>query len=79
MTEENHLLSFIKIQSDTIVALNDLLRMLTMPKITKESRWKEWRGLTDEEVQQLHTKWTIDGGFNKLCDDIEVILKEKNT
>ena len=76
MTEENHLLSFIKIQSDTIIALNDLLRMLTMPKI-KEPRWKEWRGLTDEEVQQLHTKWT--GGFNKLCDDIEVILKEKNT
>jgi hypothetical protein len=75
MTEENHLLNFIKIQSDTIVALNDLLRMLTMPKITKEPRWKEWRGLNNEEYQycvELKNPKAI-------VEEVEAKLKQKNT
>jgi hypothetical protein len=47
---ENDLLSFIKIQSDTIMALNDLLKMLTMPKITQKPQWEEWHELTDQEI-----------------------------
>jgi len=75
MTEENHLLNFIKIQSDTIIALNDLLRMLTMPKITKEPRWKEWRGLNNEEYQycvELKNPKAI-------VEEVEAKLKQKNT
>jgi hypothetical protein len=72
---ENDLLSFIKIQSDTIIALNDLLRMLTMPKITKEPRWKEWRGLNNEEYQycvELKNPKAI-------VEEVEAKLKQKNT
>ena len=75
MTEENHLLSFIKIQSDTIIALNDLLRMLTMPKITKEPRWKEWRGLTNEEFQYCVELKNLEA----IVEEVEAKLKQKNT
>ena len=40
---------------------------------------KEWVGLTDEDIDQLHTAWVLEGGFLKLCDDIEAKLKDKNT
>lgn len=75
MTEENHLLSFIKIQSDTIIALNDLLRMLTMPKVTKEPRWKEWRGLTNEEFQYCVELKNLEA----IVEEVEAKLKQKNT
>ena len=74
MTEENHLLSFIKIQSDTIIALNNLLRMLTMPKI-KEPRWKEWRGLTNEEFQYCVELKNLEA----IVEEVEAKLKQKNT
>jgi hypothetical protein len=75
MTEENHLLSFIKIQSDTIMALNDLLKMLTMPKVTKEPRWKEWRGLTNEEFQYCVELKNLEA----IVEEVEAKLKQKNT
>jgi hypothetical protein len=40
---------------------------------------KPWVGLTNEDKQQLHTAWVLEGGFEKLCDAIETILKGKNT
>ena len=38
-----------------------------------------WVGLTDEEIEQLHTAWVLGGSFRKLCNSIEAKLKEKNT
>ena len=38
-----------------------------------------WVGLTDEEIEQLHTAWVLGGGFKQLCSAIEQALKEKNT
>jgi hypothetical protein len=73
---ENDLLSFIKIQNDTIMALNDLLKMITMPKITKEPRWKEWRGLTYEDRQELAA---TQHDWENLCNAVEAKLKQKNT
>ncbi len=35
-------------------------------------------GLTDEEIEQLHTAWVLGGGFRQLCNAIEAKLKEKN-
>jgi hypothetical protein len=40
---------------------------------------RTWVGLTDEEIEQLHTAWVLGGGFKQLCDAIEAKLKEKNT
>jgi len=40
---------------------------------------KPWVGLTDEDIDELHTAWVLEGGFLKLCDDIETKLREKNT
>jgi hypothetical protein len=40
---------------------------------------RTWVGLTDEEIEQLHTAWVLGGGFRKLCNAIEAKLKEKNT
>jgi len=40
---------------------------------------KPWVGLTDEEIEQLHTAWVLSGGFRQLCNAIEAKLKEKNT
>ena len=39
---------------------------------------RTWVGLTDEEIEQLHTAWVLGGGFKQLCDAIEAKLKEKN-
>jgi alkylhydroperoxidase/carboxymuconolactone decarboxylase family protein YurZ len=39
---------------------------------------KPWVGLTDEEIEQLHTAWVLGGGFRQLCNAIEAKLKEKN-
>ena len=52
---------------------HDVLAMSSLPPKRK------WVGLTDEDVDQLHTAWVLEGGFLKLCDDIEAKLKEKNT
>ena len=40
---------------------------------------RTWVGLTYEDIDELHTARVLDGGFLKLCDDIETKLKEKNT
>jgi len=40
---------------------------------------RPWVGLTDEEIEQLHTAWVLGGGFRQLCNAIEAKLKEKNT
>jgi hypothetical protein len=40
---------------------------------------RTWVGLTDEEIEQLHTAWVLGGSFRKLCNSIEAKLKEKNT
>ena len=40
---------------------------------------RTWVGLTDEEIEQLHTAWVLGGGFRQLCNAIETKLKEKNT
>ena len=40
---------------------------------------RTWVGLTDEEIEQLHTAWVLGGGFRQLCNAIEAKLKEKNT
>jgi hypothetical protein len=40
---------------------------------------KPWVGLTDEEIEQLHTAWVLGGGFRQLCNAIEAKLKDKNT
>jgi hypothetical protein len=40
---------------------------------------KSWVGLTDEEIERLHTAWVLGGGFRQLCNAIEAKLKEKNT
>ena len=39
---------------------------------------RPWVGLTDEEIEQLHTAWVLGGGFRQLCNAIEAKLKEKN-
>ena len=39
---------------------------------------REFVGLTDEEIEQLHTAWVLGGGFRQLCNAIETKLKEKN-
>ena len=39
---------------------------------------KPWVGLTDEEIERLHTAWVLGGGFRQLCTAIEAKLKEKN-
>ena len=39
---------------------------------------RTWVGLTDEEIEQLHTAWVLGGGFRQLCNAIEAKLKEKN-
>ena len=39
---------------------------------------KPWVGLSDEDIQQLHTTWVLEGGFKKLCDAIETVLRNKN-
>jgi len=39
---------------------------------------KPWVGLTDEEIERLHTAWVLGGGFRQLCNAIEAKLKEKN-
>ena len=39
---------------------------------------RTWVGLTDEEIEQLHTAWVLGGGFRQLCNAIETKLKEKN-
>jgi hypothetical protein len=39
---------------------------------------RKWVGLTDEEIEQLHTAWVLGGGFRQLCNAIEAKLKEKN-
>jgi hypothetical protein len=39
---------------------------------------KPWVGLTDEEIERLHTEWVLGGGFRQLCNAIEAKLKEKN-
>jgi len=41
-------------------------------------RQRPWVGLTDEEIEQLHTTWVLGGGFRQLCNAIEAKLKEKN-
>ena len=40
---------------------------------------RPWVGLTDEEIEQLHTTWVLGGGFRQLCNAIQAKLKEKNT
>jgi len=40
---------------------------------------RTWVGLTDEEIEHLHTAWVLGGGFRQLCNVIEAKLKEKNT
>jgi hypothetical protein len=40
---------------------------------------KPWVGLTNEDKQQLHTTWVLEGGFEKLCDAIETRLRIKNS
>ena len=39
---------------------------------------REFVGLTDEEIEQLHIAWVLGGGFRQLCNAIEETLKEKN-
>jgi hypothetical protein len=39
---------------------------------------RTWVGLTDKEIEQLHTAWVLGGGFRQLCNAIEAKLKEKN-
>jgi hypothetical protein len=40
---------------------------------------RTWVGLTDEEIEQLHTAWVLGGGFRQLCNAIEAKLKKRNT
>ena len=39
---------------------------------------REFVGLTDEEIEQLHIAWVLGGGFRQLCNAIQETLKEKN-
>ena len=42
----------------------------------REPRWKEWRGLTDEEIEQAYMDTN---NFQRMGRLLENILKEKNT
>jgi hypothetical protein len=51
--------------------VDDVIAALAQPQRTGV-------GLTEEEIEQLHTAWVLGGGFRKLCNAIEAKLKEKN-
>jgi hypothetical protein len=42
----------------------------------REPRWKEWRGLTDEEIEQAYMDTN---NFQRMARLLENILKERNT
>jgi hypothetical protein len=43
---------------------------------TQEPRWKEWVGLTDEEIEQVYMDTM---NFQKMARALETKLKERNT
>jgi hypothetical protein len=57
------------------VALDLIFNARTGLPVTERT----WVGLTDGEIEQLHTAWVLDGGFRQLCNAIETKLKERNT
>jgi hypothetical protein len=58
--------------------IKDLKKLEAFAKLVAEKE-RKWIGLTDEEIEQLHTAWVLGGGFRQLCNAIEAKLKEKNT
>jgi hypothetical protein len=56
----------------------EALEELDKPNIAASPQ-RTWVGLTDEEIERLHTAWVLGGGFRQLCNAIEATLKDKNT
>ena len=67
---------WIETNRDACAVLRQLHDMLALSSLPPR---RTWVGLTDEEIEQLHTAWVLGGGFRKLCNAIEAKLKEKNT
>ncbi len=65
-------------QSIVNEVLNELHDWFDFDELKSIEAPRTWVGLTNEEIEQLHTAWVLGGVFKQLCEAIEAKLKEKN-